>query len=150
MAVHYFDKHAQEGNTFLAQLAREMGEPDDPKKAERVLKAVLHTLRDRLTLEESFQLMAQFPLFLKGLYASEWKPRQEPLRIRHVEEFIGQASIRDRSAEQDFVNTERAAFLIKKVFQVLGQYVSDGEWQDVLDNLPKQLHPLVAPALSAE
>ncbi|MGB3780248.1 MAG: DUF2267 domain-containing protein [Tunicatimonas sp.] len=150
MAVHYFDKHAQEGNTFLGQLAREIGEPDDARKAERILKAVLHTLRDRLTLEESFQLMAQFPLFLKGIYASEWKLRQEPLRIRHIEEFIGQASIRDRSSEQDFVNTERATFLIKKVFEVVGQYVSEGEWQDVLGNLPKPLHPLITPALRAE
>jgi uncharacterized protein (DUF2267 family) len=150
MAVHYFDKHAQEGNNVLAQLAREIGEPDDPKKAERILKAVLHTLRDRLTVEESFQLLAQFPLFLKGIYVSEWKYRQQPLRIRHIEEFIGQAAIRDRSAEQDFINTERATFLIKKVFQVVGQYVSDGEWQDVLDNLPEQLHSLITPALRAE
>lgn len=150
MAVHYFDKHAQEGNTLIAQLAHEIGEVDNPKKAERVLKAVLHTLRDRLTLQESFQLMAQFPLFLKGLYASEWKYRAEPLRIRHAEEFIGQAAIRDRSAEKDFVNTERATFLIKKVFQVVGQYVSKGEWKDVLGNLPKPLHPLITPALSAE
>lgn len=135
---------------LIAQLAREIGESDDPKKVERILKVVLHTLRDRITVQESFQLMAQFPLFLKGLYASEWKFRAEPLRIRHVEEFIGQMSIRDRSAEKDFVNTERATFLIKKVFQVVGQYVSDGEWQDVLDNLPKQLHPLVTPALSTE
>ena len=150
MAVHYFDKHAQEGNKLIAQLAREIGEPEATGKAARILKVVLHTLRDRLTLEESFQLMAQFPLFLKGIYAAEWKYRSEPLRIRHVEEFIGQASIRDRSAEQDFVNVERATFLIKKVFEVVGQYVSDGEWQDVLDNLPKQLHPLVTPALSTK
>ncbi|MGB3851979.1 MAG: DUF2267 domain-containing protein [Tunicatimonas sp.] len=149
MAVHVFDKHAQEGNTLIAQLDREIGD-DDPKKAERILKVVLHTLRDRLTIQESFQLMAQFPLFLRGLYASEWKYRSEPLRIRQVEEFIGHASLHDRSAEKDFVNTERATFLIKKVFQVVGQYVSDGQWQDVLDNLPKPLHPLVTPALSAK
>ena len=150
MAVHYFDKHAQEGNRLIAQLAQEIGDAEDTNKAVRILKVVLHTLRDRLTVQESFQLMAQFPLFLRGVYVAEWKYRSEPLRIRHAEEFIGQVSIRDRSAEQDFVNVERSTFLIKKVFKVVGQYVSAGEWQDVLDNLPQQLHPLVAPALSTE
>lgn len=149
MAVHYFDKYAQAGNELLAQLAQEIGETDNIKKTERILKTVLHTLRDRLTLEESFQLMAQFPLFLKGVYASEWKYRDQPMRIRHIEEFMGQLSLRDQSAEKDFVNTERATFLVQKVFKVVGQYGSVGEWKDILDNLPEELHPLVSPALTA-
>mgnify|MGYP001040314257 CR=1 FL=1 len=149
MAVHYFDKYAQAGNQLLAQLSQEIGETKNIKKTERILKTVLHTLRDRLTMEESFQLMAQFPLFLKGVYASEWKYRNQPMRIRHVGEFIAQLSLRDQSADNDFVNTERATFLVQKVFKVVGQYGSAGEWNDILDNLPKELHTLVSPALTA-
>jgi len=149
MAVHYFDKYAQAGNELLGQLAQEIGEPENVKKAERILKSVLHTLRDRLTLQESFQLMAQFPLILKGIYVSEWKYRDQPQRFRHIEEFLGQLSLKDRLAEKDFVNTERAVFLVQKVFKIVGQYGSVGEWKDILDNLPENLHPLVSPALTA-
>ncbi len=48
-----FEKYAEKGNRFIKDLARELGCPDDKKKAGRVLKAVLKALRNRLSHEES-------------------------------------------------------------------------------------------------
>ena len=148
MGVQHFDKFAQVGNELLIHLAGEIGEPDNFKKAERMLKAVLHTLRDSIPMEESFQFMAQLPLIVKGIYVSEWKYSIQPKKIRHMDAFLEEVIIKDNMAgEGDFKNPEKAAFLIKKVFKVLGQYASKGEWQDVLSNLPHEIRPLVQPAL---
>ena len=148
MGIHHFDKHAQVGNELLAHLAGEIGEPDNLKKAERMLKAVLHTLRDSIPMEESFQFMAQLPLIVKGIYVSEWKYSTQPKKIRHLDAFIEEIKIKDNMAgEGDFVNPEKAVFLTKKIFKVLGQYASKGEWQDILANLPHEIRPLVEPAL---
>ncbi|WPP49795.1 DUF2267 domain-containing protein [Catalinimonas niigatensis] len=127
MGAHFFNKHAQEGNIFLSDLAKELGEPDNLQKAERILKVVMHTLRDRITLEESFQFTAQLPLFLKEVYVSEWKYRKSPVKIKHINEFIETAKMKALgTVSQDFAHDESAVLAVKSVFKVLGRYVSAG------------------------
>jgi uncharacterized protein (DUF2267 family) len=148
MGIHHFDKHAQVGNELLGHLASEIGEPDNLKKADRMLKAVLHTLRDSIPMEESFQFMAQLPLIVKGIYVSDWKYSTQPKKIRHLDAFIEEVKIKDNmTGEGDFKNSDKASLLIKKVFKVLGQYASRGEWKDILANLPRDIRPLLEPAL---
>lgn len=63
-----FEKYVEKGNLFLKELAQELGNPDDKEKAGRVLRTVLHVLRRRLTLEESFDLISQLPMCIKAVY----------------------------------------------------------------------------------
>ena len=44
----------------------------DRHKAWRVLGAVLHTLRERLTLEQIAHLGDQLPLIIRGLFYDQW------------------------------------------------------------------------------
>lgn len=44
---------------------------DDSEKASRILVAILHGLREIITLEESLQFILQFPMFLKAVYVNE-------------------------------------------------------------------------------
>ncbi len=149
MATHYFDHHASEANQFINELAKAIHAPDNPKKAHRVTLAVLHTLRDRITIQESFQLMVQLPLFLKAMYVTEWKYGKKPSFIKHLEEFVDAAIAKNQViGEKDFGDDKQAVFIIKMVFKALGKYVSVGEWQDILDNLPKELHTLLKPAFA--
>ena len=71
---YHFNQYASEGNQFLKELAKALGNAENIAKAGRTLKSVLHLLRNQLTIEESLQLIAQFPMFLKAVYVSEWKP----------------------------------------------------------------------------
>jgi len=48
-------------NTWLKELMERMGWQDRPS-AYRALRAVLHALRDRLTVDEVVTLGAQFPI----------------------------------------------------------------------------------------
>jgi uncharacterized protein (DUF2267 family) len=48
-----FNKYAQEGNEFLHSLAKELGHEKEINQTAIILKSVLHTLRDRITISES-------------------------------------------------------------------------------------------------
>src|ERR1700730_15490584 len=51
------------------------------------LRAVLHALRDRLTVEEAAQFAAQLPMLVRGLYYTEWDPSRVPPK-RSNDEFL--------------------------------------------------------------
>lgn len=140
MGIYYFDKQAYIGNQIILDIAEALDEPNNLRKAERVLKAVMHTLRDIMTIEVSFQLMWQLPLFLKGMYASEWKYRSAPLKLEYLDEFVEAVKIKDNTTgNQDFVSTEDLLYAIKNVFKVLKNYLAASEWQVILDHLPDEL-----------
>ncbi len=52
-----FQKYAQEGQSFINDLAKELGHPEEVARTGIVLRAVLHTLRERITISESFHLL---------------------------------------------------------------------------------------------
>ncbi len=51
---------------------------DDREFAYRVLRAWLHTLRDRLTIEASAHFAAQLPDLLRGVVYGGWNPSAFP------------------------------------------------------------------------
>lgn len=139
-----FEKYVEKGNLFLKELAEEIGVPGDKERAGRVLRTVLHVLRNRLTLEESFDLISQLPMCIKAIYVDGWKPSPMPDKtIKSVDDFIHSVLEEDRrSAGRDFGNEEHAKQIIKAVFRVIKRHVSDGEIQDVKGDLPKHLKEL--------
>ncbi|MBI2279468.1 MAG: DUF2267 domain-containing protein [Bacteroidetes bacterium] len=139
-----FDKIAIKGNEFLKDLAKELGYPEDTNKAGRVLKAILHALRNQLTVEESVQLMAQFPLFLKAVYVENWSLRKQDNKPRNMTEFIHEIKkINKQTAQHDFKTDDDVDHAIAVVFMSLRKYVSLGELEDIKAVLPKDLKLIV-------
>lgn len=83
-----FDKYSHKANEILNELSVKLGCPSDKDKAWRILRSVLHALRNRLTAEESLQLIAQLPMYLKALYVDGWKLRKDNYKIKHIDEFL--------------------------------------------------------------
>src|ERR1041384_2970925 len=83
-----FNKHAAKGNKFLKDLAAELEGKQDTKKVSKIISAAFATLRNHLTLEESFQLLAQFPIVLKGVYVHNWSPQKKREVSRKRNDFI--------------------------------------------------------------
>lgn len=137
-----FDKYALKGNEFIRFVALELEVPRD--KAGRIVRAVLHALRDRLSYEESFQLLAQLPMAIKGIYVEGWQYRQQLHLVRHLDEFL--EAIRDADGKlsgYDFGNNTRALRAVQAVFMALYEYVSPGEMRDILELLPVSIRELV-------
>ncbi len=72
MAIN-FEKFAQEGNEFLSRLATSLGHPEEKGRTGIIMRSVMHTLRERITVGESLNLLSQLPMFLKGIYVDKWK-----------------------------------------------------------------------------
>jgi uncharacterized protein (DUF2267 family) len=63
---------AQEAQNWIGELMRELH--CDERKAYILLKAVLHGLRDRLSVEEIAALATYLPTFIRGLFLEDWRP----------------------------------------------------------------------------
>ncbi|MDC6352103.1 DUF2267 domain-containing protein [Zeaxanthinibacter sp. PT1] len=140
-----FNQYAAEGNTFLNEFAKEMAMDNDKDKAGRILVAILHALREIISIEESIQLMAQFPMFLKALYVNRWSTRGRKRKIKHMEQFMnlvrefdGSAAVNDFGYENELLEK-----YIDVTFIYLRKYVSRGEMEDIRDGLPKDLKGLI-------
>ncbi|MDH5379933.1 MAG: DUF2267 domain-containing protein [Cyclobacteriaceae bacterium] len=138
-----FRKYAEKADIIVNEVAEELGCTGDKKLATRILKAVLHTLRERLTIQESFQLMSQLPMLIKALYVENWKYREKPRRIKSVGAFLKAVIHEDAPmGHHDIQSVKDGENAIRAVFKVLRNHVSEGEINGILQILPKDLHEL--------
>jgi uncharacterized protein (DUF2267 family) len=133
---HIFDQTMQKTNLWLSDLMSDL-DWQDRHKAYLALRAVLHTLRDRLTVEEVAHLGAQLPMLIRGLYYEGWNPSKKQVKERHQEEFL--AHVRSYFKADDRVVPEK---VVRAVFRLLSMRVTKGEIQDIKQILPSELRLL--------
>ena len=76
-----FSTTVDKTNRVLKEIERAYGWPQDRRnQSYTALRAVLHALRDRLTVEESAQFAAQLPMLIRGLYYGGWDPSRSSHR----------------------------------------------------------------------
>lgn len=135
-----FEKYAAKGNEFLNKLAVRLGDAENRDRAGRVLRSVLRALRNRLSIEESLQLLSQLPMAIKSVYVEGWKLNHHFVRIKTIEDFAEEVMIEDGiSAWRDFASIEEATDAIEAVMKTLADYVTAGELHDVIDLMPKEI-----------
>lgn len=131
-----FDAILHKTNEWLRDVMQEL-DWDDRHRAYHALRAVLHTLRDRLSLEEAVDLAAQLPVLIRGMYYEGWQPNKVPVRDRSALQFIEhiQAAYPEETSEE----VER---ITHAVFRVVSKHVTAGEIRDICACLPEQLREL--------
>lgn len=138
-----FNNYTAKGNKILDEVAEQLGFPGNRDLAGRILRAVLHAWRDRLTVEASFQLLAQLPFVLKALYVDGWKYHYKPERIKHVKDFVKKVIHEDYPVgHHDFQTAKDGENAIKAVLNVIKKHVSQGEIKDIIASIPPELRPL--------
>lgn len=130
-----FDKTLQATNIWLDEIMARLG--PDRQFAWRVLGAVLHVLRDRLSPSLSAHLAAQLPLLVRGLYYDQYEPSRQPSKIDTAELFMAEVASRLDDARP--VGKKDA---IAVVFEVLSRHVSPGQLDKVRQALPKSVRTL--------
>jgi len=135
-AIGPIERAVHTTNIWLKELMEELGW-EDREQAYHALGAVLHALRDRLTVVEAADLGAQLPMLIRGLYYEGWTPTGKPVKERKREDFLAHIStaLRGRAA----IFPEAVAWA---VFKLLQAHVSAGEIQDVKHVLPAQIRSL--------
>lgn len=125
---------AEQAQHWVNELARDL---DWNERATlRLLKAVLHTLRDWLSPEEAADLSAQLPTLIRGIYFEGWNPAQ-PAWDRTKPEFV--ASVRDAFGHEERIDLDEA---IRAVFRLLDRHISHGEIVQVRNSMKKSLRHL--------
>jgi uncharacterized protein (DUF2267 family) len=144
-----FDKFAQEGNAFMNNLCDKLGHPEDRSTGSIVLRSVLHCLRDRITIPQSFHLIAQLPMFLKAVYVENWKYHEKPEKVRTLDDFKDMVKLEQmKYGESRFEWPESTEEIIATVFNCLGKYISDGEAEKIMNELPEEIRELFAENVS--
>jgi uncharacterized protein (DUF2267 family) len=131
-----FDTTVHKTNRWLNELMQGLGWRDR-HKAYLALRATLHALRDRITVEEVAQLAAQLPMLVRGFYYEGWDPTDKPLKDRRREDFL--VRIDAAFTQDDAVDPEHVA---RAVFALLARRVSEGEIEDVRHVLPTEIRKL--------
>ena len=132
--VRTFDQSLETTREWLRDVQEEMG-LDDEQRAFMVLRAVLQTLRDRLTIEETAHFAAQLPMLLQGVYYHGWTPKGKPEKIRDREEFL------DRVAE-NLMRQHDPEEACRAVFSVVERRMTGGEIEDIKGTLPEAIREL--------
>lgn len=141
-ALEVFETTVHKTNVWLNDLMGRLGS-ENRHQAYLALRATLHALRDRLTVEETAHLGAQLPMLVRGFYYEGWDPAGKPVKERRKEEFLARLDreMRGRYAANDGLDPERAA---RAVFAMLAARVTEGEIEDVKRLLPAEIRDLWA------
>ena len=127
-----FNKFAVEANTFLKAYTKKLN-LKDTEKAGRILSSI----------EESLNLIAQFPMFLKAVYVNGWTTHKKE-KIKSMSEFIDLVRKYDGvTSVYDFESDDVAENYIFTTFIQLRKYISLGELEDIRTELPKELKSMV-------
>jgi uncharacterized protein (DUF2267 family) len=126
-------RSAEKANIWLKDVAVELGD-EDRQYAYRALRAVLHVLRDRLTIEAAARLAAQLPTLIRGIYYEEWLPGRPPTRSDTADSFLENVV-----SEGRFGGEAEASAAVTAVLAVLRKRVGDEEIETALTIVPDQL-----------
>jgi uncharacterized protein (DUF2267 family) len=127
----------------MHELARNLGHEKNEAQVGILLRATLHKLRDSLTIPQSFSVLAQLPMFLKAMYVEQWKYLENPIRVKSLEEFAQHVEEEQwKFGERQFNWSEATIDLVKTIFNTLHKYLSPGQVEDMISELPKELKTL--------
>jgi uncharacterized protein (DUF2267 family) len=106
-------------------------------------------LRDIITIPQSFNLLSQLPIFLKGLYVEQWQYKEKPDRVKNLKEFSERVEKQQKTfGEKDFDWPESTVDLTKKTLCILNnKYLSPGQVHDIIAELPLEIKEIFSAAV---
>ena len=128
-----FSATVDKTNRVLRQIEEAFGWPKERRnQSYAALRAVLHGVRDRLTVDEAAHVGAQLPMLIRGIYYDGWDPSGVPQKMS-ADEFLQRVR-----REFPFSINDSTENLVHTVTGALRHHISSGEWHDVISTLPKE------------
>lgn len=138
LGLKIVDEAAQSANIWVNEVNEGTGW-DNKQRSYRLLRAVLHAVRDHLSVDEAAQLAAQLPVLIRGVYYEGWDPSKSPVRERSKDGFV--AIVQQSFGTDPMGDAEEA---IGAVFDVLDAHVSGGEMDHVRMSFATEMRSLFA------
>lgn len=130
------DHTVQLTHEWINELAGRLGWASK-RSALRLMRAVLHQVRDRISQDELAQFSAQLPLLVRGMLFEGWVPSRANTKKRDLTVFA--AEIADRMDDDP---EYRGVEDTRHVFDLLNNRISRGEVSDLRAGLPEALRGL--------
>jgi uncharacterized protein (DUF2267 family) len=136
-----FDHTVQETNSWLNEIEVLM-DNSNRQLAYHCLRGVLFALRDRLPVDQVFNLSAQLPMLIRGLFFERYTVTGKPLKY-DATEFLARVEAELHTAGG--ADPRHATWAVLAVMQT---HVSEGKMLAILDELPKDIRHLWMDAVS--
>jgi uncharacterized protein (DUF2267 family) len=137
--VDAFQTTLQRTGEWLRELRHRLAWDSD-QRAYLALRAVLHTLRDRLPPVEAVHLGSQLPMLIRGFYYDGWRLTDTPRKLNR-EQFL--ACVAGHFRGDPDVNP---ADVTRAVLEIMGEHIDPGELHKMLQVLPRDFAELLPAA----
>ncbi|GHE68835.1 DUF2267 domain-containing protein [Streptomyces spiralis] len=130
-----FEHAIHSANIWLKAVSEALG-TEDRHLAHRVLRAWLHTFRDRLTVDVAAHFAAQLPELLRGGYYDGWDPSVVPVKY-------GREGYVERFAQEAKISAEDVARFAPAITTVVRNHASPGHLESALEQVPHDIRALL-------
>ncbi len=134
--IDVFQTTLQKTGAWLHDIRQLLGW-DSEQHAYLALRAVLHTLRDRLPVIEAVHLGSQLPMLVRGFYYEGWTPLDKPLKFTRDEFLMSVAAHFHGDPDVNAGDVTRA------VVETLGAHIDPGELNKLMQVLPRDFADLL-------
>ena len=129
----------EETREWLEDL-RGRGPFENEQQAYSHLRATLHAVRDRLTVEEAVHFAAEMPMLVRGFYYEGWRPVLAPNADRKTEEDFLDA-VRESLRSEDATASDLRV-TAKAVLGLLTDRLAEGQIRHVRGQMPEEMQSL--------
>lgn len=139
------EKYLHETNDYINQLAKDLGHPEERQRVMIIWRAVMHTIRDRIQISESLDLISPLPMILKGMYVNGWKYHETPpYDYETLEQMKTQVkALQNECGESDFDWSKGTDKIISITLDSLERYVTEGQMNHIRAQLPENVEEVV-------
>jgi uncharacterized protein (DUF2267 family) len=127
----YYEQAVHRAGVWVADVTAALG-TQDRHYGRRALRAWLHTLRDRLTVDAVAKFGQQLPELLRGTYYDGWEPSRAPQKfdaLEYVQRFSAEA----------MVPAAAVPGIASAITYVISERMSPGQVAEALAELPAAL-----------
>ena len=141
--VSALDNTVHKTNEWLAEIERDAG-LEGRHGAYVALRAVLTAVRDRLPVDAAADLGAQLPHLVRGIYYDQFRPVDQPVKVRGEEAFL--ARVAEGFGDSDHIGADPKT-ATRAVLATLTRHIEPTaakKARDMLDDDAKPLWPIAA------
>ena len=136
------------GKILLCELAEALDDPQNLKRAARVLNSVLYGVTNMLSFEDGIVFLRAIPLYAKGIH--QWGWQVGPNNAEQAESMADLEkeliNINQAYAKHDFPEENSTHQAIKAVFQVLIHHIPDDRLTEAKAKLPPEVASYITPS----